>query len=134
MLNNYNCVTYSQGKLIIKLSFTKVVLKSSTLLERIHGDICGPIHPPCGLFQYFILLIYVSIGWSHVCFLSTHNVAFAMLLTQKSVKEHNFQITLSRKFVLIMRVNFHSKLLLTFICQLELTSNILMFMFIIKMV
>ena len=46
------------------------------------GDICGPIHPPCGPFRYFMILIDAFTRWSHVCFLSTRNVAFARLLAQ----------------------------------------------------
>ena len=54
----------------------------SIFLERIQGDICGPIHPPCGPFKYFLVLIYASTRWSHICLLSTRNVAFARLLAQ----------------------------------------------------
>ena len=39
------------------------------------------IHP-CGLFRYFMILIDASTRWSHVCLLSTRNVAFARLLAQ----------------------------------------------------
>ena len=53
-----------------------------TFLERIQGDICGPIHPLCGLFRYFIVLIDASSRWSHIYLLSTRNVAFARFLTQ----------------------------------------------------
>ena len=56
--------------------------KSPVFLEIIHEDICGPIHPPCGPFLYFMILIDASIIWSHVCLLSTRNVAFARLLAQ----------------------------------------------------
>ena len=51
-------------------------------LERIQGDICGPIHPPSGPFRYFMVLIDESTRWSHVSLLSTRNVAFAWLLAQ----------------------------------------------------
>ena len=56
--------------------------ESPVFLERIHGDICGPIHPPCGHFRYFMVLIDASTRWSHVCLLSTRNVVFARLLAQ----------------------------------------------------
>ena len=82
MPNDYNCVACSQGKLIIRPSFTKVEYQSPAFLERIHGDICGPIHPPSGPFRYFIVLIDASTRWSHVCLPSTRNVVFARLLTQ----------------------------------------------------
>ena len=80
--NEYSCVACSQGKLIVKPSFNKVTFELSIFLERIHGDICGPIHSLCGPFHYFMVLIDVSTKRSHVCLLSTRNVAFARLLTQ----------------------------------------------------
>ncbi|KAJ9561443.1 hypothetical protein OSB04_006603 [Centaurea solstitialis] len=49
---------------------------------KIQGDICGPIHPPCGPFRYFMVLIDASTKWSHVCLLSSRNLAFARLLAQ----------------------------------------------------
>ena len=52
---NYTCVACSRGKLIIKPSFTKVTFESPSFLERIQGDICGPIHPPSGHFRYFMV-------------------------------------------------------------------------------
>ena len=82
MPSDYNCVACSQGKLIIKPSFTKVEYELPTFLERIESDICGLIHPLSGPFRYFMVLIDASICWSHVCFLSTRNVAFAKLLAQ----------------------------------------------------
>ena len=60
----------------------KVNNESPAFLERIQGDICGPIHPPCGPFHYFMVLIDASSRWSHVCLLSTRNMAFARLLAQ----------------------------------------------------
>ena len=82
MPNYYNCVACSQGKLIIKPSFTNVEYESPAFLERIQCDIYGPIHPPSGPFRYFVVLINASTRWSHVCLLSTRNVDFARLLTQ----------------------------------------------------
>ena len=78
----FSCVACSQGKLIIRPSPAKVGIESPAFLERIQGDICGPIHPPCGPFRYFIVLIDASTRWSHVCLLSTRNLAFARLLAQ----------------------------------------------------
>ena len=80
--DGYTCVACSKGKLIIRPSFTKVTFESPAFLERIQGDICGPIHPPCGPFLYFMILIDASTRWSHVCLLSCRNVAFARLLAQ----------------------------------------------------
>ena len=76
------CAASSQGKLIVMTSFSKVTFESPVFLERIHGDICGPIHPSCGLFCYFMVLMDTFTKWSHVCLLSTRNVVFARLLTQ----------------------------------------------------
>ena len=79
--SDYPCAARSQGKLIIRSSHTKVLVESPTFLKRIQGDICGPIHPPCGPFRYFMTLIDASSRWSHVCLLSTRNVAFVRLFT-----------------------------------------------------
>ncbi|KAL4564637.1 hypothetical protein LXL04_028704 [Taraxacum kok-saghyz] len=58
---------------------TKVV---SRFLERIQGDICGPIQPTCGAFKYFMVLVDASTRWSHVALLSTRNAVFPKLLAQ----------------------------------------------------
>jgi hypothetical protein len=80
--NELSCAACSQGKLIIRPSPAKIQNESLTFLERIHGDICGPIHPSCGPFRYFMVLIDASTRWSHVSLLSTRNLAFARLLAQ----------------------------------------------------
>ena len=80
--HDFSCTACSQGKLILRPSFTKIASESLTFLERIQGDICGPIHLPSGPFHYFMVLIDVSTRWSHVCLLSTWNVAFSILLAQ----------------------------------------------------
>ena len=80
--SDYPYNAYSQGKLIIRPSLSKIAVESPSFLKKIQGDICGPIHPPCGSFKYFMVLIDASTRWSHVCLLSTRNVAFARLLTQ----------------------------------------------------
>ena len=79
---DYPSTACSQGKLIVRPSHTKILIESPTFLERIQWDICGPIHSPCGPFRYFMVLIDVSSRWSHVCLLSTCNVAFVKLLAQ----------------------------------------------------
>ena len=80
--DSYTCAACSKGKLIIRPSFTKATFESPAFLERIQGDICGPIHSPSGPFRYFMALIYASIRWSHVCLFSSRNVAFSRLLAQ----------------------------------------------------
>ncbi|KAK6147847.1 hypothetical protein DH2020_018759 [Rehmannia glutinosa] len=82
MSKDYFCESYSQGKFINKPSMEKVGYESPSFLQRIHGDICGPIHPASGPFRYFMVLIDASCRWSHVCLLCTRNVAFARLITQ----------------------------------------------------
>ena len=81
-VQRFFCAACSQGKLIIRPSPLKVAVESPAFLERIQGDICGPIQPVCGLFRYFMVLIDASTRWSHICLLSTRNVAFARFLTQ----------------------------------------------------
>ena len=80
--NTSLCIACSLGKLITRPSPVKIERESPMFLERIQGDICGPIHPPCGPFRYFMVLIDASSRWSHVCLLSTRNVAFARFLAQ----------------------------------------------------
>jgi len=63
-------------------SLVKIKTESPAFLKRIQGDICWPIHPLCEPFRYFMVLIDISSRWSHVCLLSTRNVAFARFLTQ----------------------------------------------------
>ena len=79
--NESSCATCNQGKLIIKLSPTKIGTESLGFIEYIHGDICGPIQPPSRPFTYFMVLINASTRWSHVRLLSTRNLAFVRLLT-----------------------------------------------------
>jgi hypothetical protein len=80
--SDYPCSACSQSKLIIKSSSLKISIESPSFLERIQRDICEPIHPPSRPFRYFMVLIDVLTRWSHVCLLSTRNVAFARLLAQ----------------------------------------------------
>nr|ACY01924.1 hypothetical protein [Beta vulgaris] len=80
--NELTCSACSLGKMIIRTSINKIATESPMFLERIQGDICGPIHPACGPFRYFMTLIDASTRWSHVSLLSSRNVAFAKLLAQ----------------------------------------------------
>jgi Integrase core domain len=85
-----SCAACSFGKLIIRPFKNKIENESHLFLERIQGDICGPISPPCGPFRYFMVLIDVSTRWSHVCLLATRNVIFARLLAQIIQLRANF--------------------------------------------
>ncbi|KAK6152021.1 hypothetical protein DH2020_014656 [Rehmannia glutinosa] len=96
MSKDYFCESCSQGKFITKPSMEKVGYESPSFLQRIHGDICGPIHPASGPFRYFMVLIDESCRWSHICLLSTRNVAFARLLAQIIKLRAHFLIILSR--------------------------------------
>ena len=80
--NELSCDVCSYEKLIIRSSPSKVRIKSPTFFERIHGDTCGPIKPQSGPFKYFMVLIDASNRWSHVCLLSSRNLAFTKLLAQ----------------------------------------------------
>ena len=53
----FSCAVCSQEKLLIKPSTVKVGIESPAFLERIQGDICGPIQPACGPFKYYMVLI-----------------------------------------------------------------------------
>ncbi|KAJ0497533.1 putative RNA-directed DNA polymerase [Helianthus annuus] len=91
------CTSCSLGKLITNPSSLKVDKESPMFLERIQGDICGPIHPPCGPFRYFMVLIDASSRWSHVSLLSTRNVAFARFLAQIiKLRAHFLDYTVKR--------------------------------------
>ena len=64
--------------------------ESPSFLERIQGDICGPISPLSGPFRYFMVLIDASTKRSHVCLLSTRNHAIARLMSQIIQLRANF--------------------------------------------
>ena len=48
----FSCTACYQVKLIVRPSPMKVEIESLEFLQRIHGDICGPIHPPNESFRY----------------------------------------------------------------------------------
>lgn len=50
---------------MVKPSLSNIGLESSSSLQRIQKDICEPIYPPSGLFNYFMVLIDASAQWSH---------------------------------------------------------------------
>jgi hypothetical protein len=55
------------GKIDSETIPLKVKDEIPAFLERIQGDICGPIQPLSGPFQYFMVLIDASSKWSHAC-------------------------------------------------------------------
>ena len=56
----FSCTACCQDKLIVRPSPMKVKIESPAFLERIHRDICEPIHPPSGSFRYFMVLTDAS--------------------------------------------------------------------------
>ncbi|PRQ36553.1 putative RNA-directed DNA polymerase [Rosa chinensis] len=76
------CKACSLAKTGSRPSYAKDTKQNIPFLQRIQGDICGPIHPECGPFKYFMVLVDASTRWSHVVLLSTRNTAFAKLLAQ----------------------------------------------------
>jgi hypothetical protein len=87
---NFMCTACATIKLIVRPSPFKIKVEPLKFLERIQGDISGPIQPLSGLFKYFMVLIDTSMGWSHVCLLSTCNHAFAKFMTQVIRLKANF--------------------------------------------
>jgi GAG-pre-integrase domain len=57
-----SCAACSLKKMIIRSSKNKIENESPLFLERIQGDICGPISPSCGPFRYFMVLIDASLN------------------------------------------------------------------------
>ena len=131
--SDYPCTACSQGKLIVRPFHTKVLVESPTVLERIQGDICGPIHPPCGPFRYFMALIDASSRWSHVYLLSTRNVAFDRLLAHIIRLQAHFPDYPLKKIHLDLLVNLYLKPLMIIACQLEFRWNIRLLMCIHRM-
>lgn len=107
----YTYDSYSQGKLIISLSKSTVDVESLSFLQRIQGDIFVPINLGSGPFKYFMAMVDASFHLSHVCLLSTRNVAFSRLLSYiiklkthfpghpiKSIRMDNFREFTSKAF------------------------------------
>ncbi|XP_026430828.1 uncharacterized protein LOC113327934 [Papaver somniferum] len=76
------CKACSLAKTGARPSYAKDTKQNIPFLQRIQGDIYGPIHPESGPFRYFMVLVDASTRWSHVAVLSTINAAFAKLLAQ----------------------------------------------------
>jgi hypothetical protein len=57
---DFMCTTCTTKKLIVRPSPLNIKVESLKFLERIQGDICGPIQPLSGLFRYFMILIDAS--------------------------------------------------------------------------
>ena len=74
------CSTRAQGKFSIRASQWKLPSELPPPLERLQGDLCSPITPPSGPFQYFFVLVDASGKHAKVSLLSTRNLAFPRLL------------------------------------------------------
>jgi hypothetical protein len=58
--SDFICTSCATGKLILRPSPLKIHAEPLKFLERIQGDICGPIQPLSGPFRYFMVLIDTS--------------------------------------------------------------------------
>ena len=63
---DFICAACAKGKLITRPSLLKIRDESPMFLQRIQGDICGPIQPLLGPFGYFMVLIDASTRWCYV--------------------------------------------------------------------
>jgi transposase InsO family protein len=79
---DFVCTACAKGNLITRPSLLKIRDESPVFLQRIQGDICGPIQPLSGSFRYFMIMIDASTRWSYVDLLSTRNHAFSKLIAQ----------------------------------------------------
>jgi hypothetical protein len=52
---DFMCTAYTTGTLIMGPSPLKIKVEPLKFLERIQGDICGPIKPLSGPFKYFMV-------------------------------------------------------------------------------
>ena len=74
------CDACSQGKVIQRPSRWKLPTELPPKLQRLQGDIYGPITPASGPFHYFLVLVDAAGVHSEVSLLSTRNIAFAKVL------------------------------------------------------
>jgi transposase InsO family protein len=88
--SDFVCTACAIGKLVVRPSPLTIKTEPLKFLERIQGDICGPIAPNSGPFRYFMVLIDASTRWSNVCLLSTRNHAFAKIMSQIIKLKANF--------------------------------------------
>jgi hypothetical protein len=88
--SDFICIACATEKLILRPSPFKIHTEPLKFIERIQGDICGPIQPISGPFKYFMVLIDTSTRWSHVCLLSTRNHTFAKIMAQVIRLKANF--------------------------------------------
>jgi peptide/histidine transporter 3/4 len=80
--SDFMCTACAIGKLILRPSYLRIHAEPLKFLERIQGDICGPIQPSSRPLRYFMVLIDAFTRWSNVSLLSTRNHAFAKIVAQ----------------------------------------------------
>jgi hypothetical protein len=80
--DDFVCTLCAMEKLILWPSLLKIHAEPLKFFERIQEDICNPIQQLYDHFRYFMILIYTSIRWSHVCLLSICNHTFAKFIMQ----------------------------------------------------
>ena len=74
------CEACVQGKLILKPSCWKLPSELPPLLQRLQGDICGPITLASRPFRYFLVLVDAAGVHFEVYLLNTRNIACAKIL------------------------------------------------------
>ena len=75
-----DCIACIQGKYAKHPSRWTLPTELPQPLERLHGDICGPINPAAGPFLYFLVLVDASGSHAEVSLLTTRNMAFPKIL------------------------------------------------------
>ena len=74
------CGACSQGKFSLRASKWRLRTELPPMLERLQGDVCGPIVPPLGPFQYFFVVADAFSQYADLSLLSTCNLVFPKLL------------------------------------------------------
>ena len=75
-----DCTACIRGKYSKHPSKWQLPMELPQPLQRLHGDICGPINPPSGPFSYFLVLVDASGAHAEVSLLTTRNMAFPKIL------------------------------------------------------
>jgi hypothetical protein len=109
-------------------------MSDSKFLERIQGDICGPIQPLSGPLRYFRVLIDASTIWSLLYLVSTRNHTFSKIIAQAIKLEHIILNIKFNQFEWTMLLNVPQELSMTIVWLEEFKLSTLSCMSIHKMV
>ena len=131
---DFCCTTCATGKLILRPSYLKIQAEPLKFLERIQGNICGPIQPLSGSFRYFMILIDTSTRWSHVFLLSTNNYAFAKIMAQLIKLKAHYPEHRIQSIRMDNAAEFTSRAFMIIAWHWKFKSSILFHMYILKMV